>query len=105
MRVCYRIAILFGILFFQQNLRAQNVVSDFSTNADGWTIFNMSSGASAGAAHYNAAGGNPGGYIDDNGTAVGPVILSLEAPAKFIGNKSSSYGLNLKFDIKEQLPG
>src|SRR6478609_8677723 len=75
------------------------ISSNFSTNADGWTIFNSSSGSST-PATYNA-----GGYIADGGTFSGPTMLYAEAPAKFRGNLSSSYQQNITFDLKTDFVG
>ncbi len=106
MRICYRIAILLGLVFVQHTLKAQNIVSDFNTVAagdEGWTSFNTSTGASS-SVTYNATGGNPaaGGYISFTSAGLG---VYFEAPSKFNANFSSSYRLNLSFDLKQSGSG
>ncbi len=105
MSIRYRVALLVGFIALCQVTLAQSQIkSDFSVDNDGWTIFNTSNGSST-AAHWNSAGGNPTGYIDDNGTSGGGTILYAEAPAKFKGNQSNAYKQNFSFDIKESNPG
>lgn len=68
--------------------------SDFSSNSDGWLL----SGDPVNVAPtYVTTGGNPGGYI--RGTdAVLNNTWYFDAPAKFRGDVSSSYGFTLTFD-------
>jgi gliding motility-associated-like protein len=90
-----------GILHFTC---AQSISSDFSASADGWTIYNTSTGSSIGAT-YLSTGGNPGGYISDGGTSGGGTMLYAEAPAKFHGDFSKAYKQNLTFDLNTSSPG
>ena len=57
-----KLFVLTSVLTFTitQAAMAQAVVSDFSSGADGWTIFNTSTGSS-GAATFDS----PGGYITE----------------------------------------
>ncbi len=103
MRLLLRSVLLFAIISFSSVLYAQ-VVSDFTSNADGWTIFNTSTGGYVPIGYFGA-GGNPGGYITDGGTFSGPTILYAEAPLKFRGNLSSSYRQNLTVDLKTDFVG
>jgi hypothetical protein len=80
-------------------------VSTFDQDAEQWKIVDLNPGGSyttlisvlANPAIYSNIGGNPEGciYWTDNT----PNAFYFEAPAKFIGNQSSAYGLNLTFDI------
>ncbi|MBS1487990.1 MAG: VCBS repeat-containing protein [Bacteroidetes bacterium] len=82
--------------------RAQ-VVSNFSSGADGWTAPSASGG---GVLNYMSTGGNPGGYISATGynivgMAVVPVYFYFVAPAKFLGNVSSLYNHTITFDLQQ----
>jgi gliding motility-associated-like protein len=96
-----------ALIFSGFNLSAQ-VVSDFVTNADGWTAPT----ALAPGINYFATGGNPNGYV--SARTPGSVILGattlwipyyFEAPAKFEGNKSAYYGGNLRYDAAQSTTG
>ncbi len=87
--------------------RAQ-VISDFATNADGWTAPN----ALAGAITYSATGGNPNGYVFgqtplsiNTGSGTIWVPFYFESPAKFEGNKSTYYNGTLRFDASQTTTG
>jgi hypothetical protein len=68
--------------------------SDFAADSDGWAL---SGDPATPAPTYIATGGNPGGYI--RGTdAVLNNTWYFDAPAKFLGNASASYGFTLTFD-------
>ena len=79
------------------------VVSDFNSNADGWTVFDRAVGATS-AVVYNNTGGNPGGDISFN-TASANAQFYFNAPPKFIGNLSFSYNQNLSFDLQQSATG
>ena len=103
-RICVCAALIF---FFSTNSFAQ-VVSDFSTDADGWTAPD----ALTGSFNYSATGGNPGGYITGQtpisftgGSGVTWIPFYYEAPVKFEGDKSSYYGGNLRYDVTQQFTG
>lgn len=81
------------------------VFSQFITNNDGWDgvgfadtgVPNFSSPPIVNAVVYNAAGGNPGGFVtltDMDGT-----WLYFRAPAAFLGDKSSSISGAITFNI------
>jgi len=74
------------------------ITSTFDTDADGWTALN----ATAGDPVYISAGGNPGGFLQAR-DGVGGVQSKMVAPAKFLGNRSFSYGEFLRFDLKVAL--
>lgn len=74
------------------------VVSDFTTNADGWTA------PSAGTFSYTPTGGNPGGYVTGTDPALASVYFYFVAPAKFLGNVSSLYGRTITFDLTQGTP-
>jgi len=84
-----------------------SVISNFNINNEGWDSVGFSLAGSGypnfGAAPavasltYNAAGGNPGGYIskqDPDGN-----WQYFRAPAAFLGNQSSAVGGSLTFDL------
>lgn len=70
--------------------------SDFSSDAEGWLLYGDSVTS---APTYVATGGNPGGYINGTDKVLGGVWYFL-APAKFLGDNSTSYGQTLSFDLR-----
>jgi hypothetical protein len=82
--------LLAGLLLAQASFG--DAISDFSTDADGWTTF----GNGGAPVVYSSTGGNPGGYIriDDLTSDWG----YLQAPAKFLA--PAPYGGQLSFDLK-----
>ncbi len=85
---------------------AAQIKSDFSSNADGWTVFDLSAGSSS-APTYNATGGNPstGGDIAFSTSSPAAVYFYFNGPAKFTGNLSTSYNQNLTFDLMQSFAG
>ena len=88
---------------YQTGVLQAQVTSNFSTNNEGWTIFDNNSGSSV-SATYNSTGGNPGGNISF-GTTTGSAAFYWTAPVKFNGNFSRSYGQNLTFQLQQDQPG
>ncbi|MBS1506714.1 MAG: VCBS repeat-containing protein [Bacteroidetes bacterium] len=82
--------------------RAQ-VTSDFSANADGWTIYTTVF-AIPPVPVYNAAGGNPSGNISTTLTN-GSTNFFWNAPAKFLGNLSRAYNQTISFDLLQSTSG
>ena len=84
-----------------------SVVSTFDTDADGWTLQVLSSLFTTNPPlvvayelpTYLASGGNPGGCISSQDSAVDPTEPHFVAPAKFLGDKSAYYGGVLSFDV------
>ena len=82
------------------------ISSDFSTGLDGWTgvdlPYNTNGPYTNPVANFTpswiSSGGNPGGYID----ILDPTadVFYFQAPAAFLGNKSSAYGGVLEFDVR-----
>lgn len=70
--------------------------SDFSLNADDWVLIGDS--IAANPIHF-ATGGNPDGFIRGTDQTVGGVWY-WQAPAKFLGDKSLSFGETLSFDLR-----
>ena len=71
--------------------------STFDTNADGWrTTADATGNPTPG---YSAIGGNPGGHIFGVDGFTG-ISFYFEAPAKFLGNQSATYGGSLAFDFR-----
>jgi len=78
-----------------------NTVSNFDTNDEGWVIGNINSPVAVGgtqAATYNAAGGNPGGYISTNDVFD---ITGFIAPSSYTGNQSANLGGTLTFSLQD----
>ncbi len=90
----------FLLMFF---LSKAQVSSDFSSNADGWTVFNGSTGAS-GPPTYNSTGGNPSGNISYSISTVSTNLYWV-APSKFNGNLSRAYNQTLTFDMLQSVAG
>jgi len=79
-----------------------SVSSTFDTDADGWTM--VGDVASDG---WIATGGDPGGYFQWVDAATGAEGL-YNAPAKFLGDKSTFYGGTLTYNLQDtgdNLPG
>lgn len=82
-----------------------STISTFNTNNEGWTSAriadfggpNFSLPVGTNALTYSSTGGNPGGRVSiEDPTDDWQYFL---APAAFLGNKSSSLGLNMTFDL------
>lgn len=78
-------------------LSAQNIISTFDVEDEGWLV---AGDATSSTPQYHSEGGNSGGYISADDTAAGGVWV-WQAPAKFLGDKSSSFGRNLSFDLAQ----
>lgn len=88
---------LAAIVFACYSAEAQ-IVSDFSTDADGWIVADQS-GTSPVPVTWNPANGNPGGFVSANTTNGNNRFWW--APAKFMGNRAyTSYGETLSFDVQ-----
>jgi len=72
--------------------------SGFETDADGWTITGDAQ-ASHVAPDYDGHGGNPDGLISAVDDVTGGVWY-FQAPAKYLGDASGTYGRYLDFDLK-----
>jgi len=96
------VALLFYFLLAVFLAKAQ-VMSDFSTNDEGWKAFDYNAGSSS-SVTYNASGGNPGGYVSF-ATSNGNANIYFTAPSKFNGNRSFSYNQTLTFDLKQSIAG
>jgi gliding motility-associated-like protein len=84
------------------------VVSDFSSSADGWSTIVVNASQSY-APTYNSTGGNPAGNLSVDLTTASPYYFYpdrfFDAPAKFLGNKSLSYNRALTFDLQQTQNG
>ena len=81
------------------------ITSTFDTDADGWTFFNGATGATT-PGTFNAAGGNPGGYISLAYSSNTSFEQSWIAPGKFRGNQvARSLGMNLQFALQQSAAG
>lgn len=72
------------------------IISTFDTGAEGWTAIDNLTGPSP---TYVATGGNPGGFIQVV-DGVGGTATYFVAPAKFLGDRSASFGQLLQFDLQ-----
>ena len=80
--------------------------SKFSVSDEGWGLAGVTATPSP---VHRSSGGNPGGYIrveDGNAeTAPGQTDMYFVAPAKFLGDRRSSYGTDLSFDLRQSDAG
>ncbi len=72
------------------------IVSTFDTDRDGWTAIDSQTGANP---TYQSTGGNSGGFIQVIDGVAGTATY-YNAPAKFLGDRSASYGAFLRFDLQ-----
>jgi len=72
------------------------ITSTFNSDAEGWMAIDNQSGPTP---TYVPTGGNPGGFIQVV-DGVGGTATYFIAPAKFLGNRSSSFGQLLQFDLQ-----
>jgi len=82
---------------------AAQIVSNFTANDEGWTVFDANAGSSS-TPVYTSTGGNPGGEISFT-TSSPSVRFYWVAPAKFTGNLSRAYNQTLTFDLRQSLAG
>jgi hypothetical protein len=73
------------------------ITSTFDTDAEGWTLWDTTLGNMP--ISYGSSAGNPGGYVFAEETSIGDVYF--QAPAPFLGNRSSSYNHYLEFDLTD----
>jgi Laminin B (Domain IV) len=93
-----------ALSIFTTVIFAQNITSTFDVNNDGWTAINRVPifGNLASNLTYLPTGGFPNGCISVNEATTAAGVLYFVAPPKFRGNKTLSYGNNLRFDIRSQ---
>jgi len=72
--------------------------SGFESSAEDWTIIGDAQTSSAKPDYYGT-GGNPDGLISAVDDVTGGVWF-FQAPAKYLGDASSTYGHSIKFDLK-----
>ena len=72
--------------------------SGFESSAEDWTIIGDAQKSSAKPDYYGT-GGNPDGLISAVDDVAGGVWF-FQAPAKYLGNASSTYGHYIEFDLK-----
>lgn len=98
----FLVAALSGTVFLGMTASpalAQLASSTFNVDAEGWLV---QGDATSAIPDYNAAGGNPGGFISADDSVAGGVWF-WRAPAKFLGNKSAAYNETLTFDLIQSL--
>jgi hypothetical protein len=90
-------------IFSPPRLRAQ--VSPFTTGIQGWSVVSFGylqlddySVVGTYTPTFVAAGGNPGGYIEQTSDPDGG-DFTFSAPAAYLGNHGSSYGSAFTYDI------
>lgn len=92
------------------------ITSTFDTNSEGWIVVDICQDTVVPAQSptlapfYSFTNGHPGGFIwqDDNHTATcpgssGPAWYFFQAPARYLGNRSTYYGGSLSFNIRRHL--
>jgi hypothetical protein len=89
------LALLATVILLPVAAKAAPVSSTFDSDAEGWTVNLDGTNLT-----WHATGGNPGGFISAEDNPVGVTWYFL-APAKFLGNQSSQFGLTLCFDLKQ----
>lgn len=107
----YLLFFLFLSVLFRMNLKPyageslfvlfsiDSVMSTFDIDDEGWTVSGDAQGSSV-IPNYNASGGNPDGYISAQDNVTGGVWY-WKAPAKFLGDISSTYGNTVSFDLRQ----
>jgi gliding motility-associated-like protein len=83
------------VILIANSVRGQ-IVSTFDTDRDGWTAIDSQTGANP---TYQSTGGNSGGFIQVVDGVAGTATY-YNAPAKFLGDRSASYGAFLRFDLQ-----
>jgi gliding motility-associated-like protein len=83
------------VVLIANSVRGQ-IVSTFDTDRDGWTAIDSQTGANP---TYQSTGGNSGGFIQVIDGVAGTATY-YNAPAKFLGDRSASYGAFLRFDLQ-----
>jgi hypothetical protein len=68
--------------------------STFDRDGEGWGVFGNLPPS------FQAAGGNPGGYMTANSLSLGSYWYWV-APAQYLGNRSAAYGGLLQFDLTQ----
>jgi hypothetical protein len=71
--------------------------SDFTNGAQGWKV---KGDPIAGSPFHFATGGNPGGYLSTTDAAQNK-DQRWHAPGRYLGNRESSYGTDLSFDLRQ----
>jgi hypothetical protein len=77
------------------SLFATTITSTFDVDLDGWT-------AQHGVLVYNASGGNPGGYLEEDDD--GQSNMQADAPAKFIIGDLTGYSISVDLNVLGTLP-
>lgn len=91
-----------SLLLASTLLAHADISSDFSTGDEGWSVRDLqSSDLSTLVGTYpvvhHASGGNPDGFIASNDPS--DYSFYFSAPAKFLGDRSTSFGLTLSYDL------
>lgn len=76
-----------------------SISSTFDFDDEGWVV---SGDATSATPDYNATGGNPGGFLSADDNVAGGVWY-WDAPVKFLGNQSFSFGETLSFDLAQSV--
>jgi hypothetical protein len=90
-------AIVAGLALVGLALPANAAVSTFDSGDEGWLITGDSTAVTP---TYEATGGNPGSYISADDDVQGGVWY-FNAPSKFLGDQSATYGGTLSFDLRQ----
>ncbi len=85
-----------------------DVISTFDSDSEGWRVADLPDSGPFGpalgyyAVLWNSSGGNPGGYL--SATDPSGNNFFLDAPAAFLGDKSTAYGQTLSYDLAFPYP-
>lgn len=89
-----------GILLYSAcSCQGEMISSFFNDDDEGWTVVGDAQKSSV-TPDYIKEEGDPGGYISADDNATGGVWY-WNAPEKFLGNRSSSYGKKISFSLKQ----
>jgi hypothetical protein len=72
-----------------------DITSTFDSDAEGW-----STDKDAQNFRYESTGGNPGGFVAADDVVAGP-YWRFAAPARYLGDRSASYGQSLSYDLRQ----
>ncbi|MGV3525305.1 MAG: laminin B domain-containing protein [Candidatus Sericytochromatia bacterium] len=79
----------------------QSVISRFETDYQGWRVAGDAQDGSS-VPEFKAQGGNPDGHIQATDDVAGGTWY-WDAPERYLGDQSRSYGKSLRFDLKQSI--
>lgn len=79
----------------------QSVISRFDADYQGWRVAGDAQDGSS-VPEFKTQGGNPAGHLQATDDVTGGTWY-WEAPERYLGNQSRSYGKSLRFDLKQSI--